>query len=105
MAVFRGSRYELSNRFAADAEGRPYFKGLLPRTLTVPEAILEHPVASKDRQDSLAQNYYQEPRLWHRIVEANLQTIFAEDLLHDLQSAKDLTNESIIIPHREEQSR
>lgn len=105
MAVFRGSRYELVANFTPDPEGRRHCKGLLPRNVSVPEAILEHPVAVKDRLDTLGQNYYREPRLWHRVVEANLNTVFADDLLHNRQTADDLTHEAIVIPHREEQTR
>lgn len=115
MALFKGSRYEATPPFQPDATGRQVFRGLTPRTLGNPEAVLEHVVSHKDRLDSLAQNYYSRPGSWYRIAEANPDFLFPEDILHQLApdeqtSVADLERDSgaerlgaiILIPRRED---
>lgn len=106
MALFKGSRYEAVPLFTPDAEGRTAFRGLKPRPLPIPEPILEHTVALKDRLDGLAQHYYRETRAWHRIAEANPEVLFPEDLLWDPEPAAELGRERqgdvILVPRREE---
>jgi hypothetical protein len=81
MAFLKGSYYERVPLFEPDDTGRKPFAGLRARPLPIPEPVLEHSVALKERLDSVAHHYYAEPRDWRRLAEANPDAIFAEDLL------------------------
>ena len=112
MAVFRGSRYEKVAPFAPADDGSLPFRGLLPRPLALPEGVVEHMVARLDRLDALAQDYFGEPRLWHRLAEANPEALFAEDLIHragtataGVDRAEERVGAILIVPRREEPRR
>ncbi len=93
MAFFKGSRYENLDVFDANSDGSSPFKGIKPRPVTTPAAVLEHTVSARERFDSLGQNYYAAPRLWYRIAEANPDVLFPEDLL--VQDDPDPTSERL----------
>lgn len=82
MARFKGSRYEKTLPFQADGNGRVLFRGIRPREIGDPEAVLEHVVAQKNRLDGLGQHYYARSTDWYRIAEANFTFLFPEDILH-----------------------
>ncbi|MES2442392.1 MAG: hypothetical protein V4574_06145 [Pseudomonadota bacterium] len=109
MAVFRGSRYEGVAAFEPSDDGTRPFAGLLPRPVPVPEGVVEHMVARLDRLDSLAHDYFGEPRRWHRLAEANPEALFPEDLLHEkgaepfgVDRAEERVGAILIVPRREE---
>jgi len=66
----RGSRYEGVPPFRSDRSDR-LFPGLRSRDPGSPEGVLEHTVRAGDRLDLLANHYYNNDRLWWRILEAN----------------------------------
>ncbi|WP_020180059.1 hypothetical protein [Methylopila sp. M107] len=82
MALFKGSRYEKVTPFQPDDTGRPPFRGLRPREIGDPEAVLEHVVSQKERLDGLGQNFYARSAEWYRVAEANFSWLFPEDILH-----------------------
>ena len=111
MAIFRGSRYEGVKPFDPPESGGRGFAGLLPRPCPVPEGVVEHMVARLDRLDSLAQEYFGEPRRWHRLAEANPEALFPEDLLHEkgpatqgIDRAEEKVGSILIVPRREERA-
>jgi hypothetical protein len=83
MALFKGSRYEKVSPFQADDQGRLPFRGIRPREIGNPEAVLEHVVAQKNRLDGLGHHYYARSIDWYRIAEANFTFLFPEDILHE----------------------
>ncbi|MGB3336094.1 MAG: hypothetical protein WBA73_02840 [Devosia sp.] len=87
MALFKGSRYEDVPQFQADPSAKVVFRGLRPRPIGNPEAVLEHTIAQKDRLDALGHNYYLRSNDWYRIAEANPEFLFPEDILHILEPA------------------
>jgi len=89
----RKSRY----RDALPFEPADDFKGVRSRELGAAMGVVEHLVKSGDRLDLLARHYYNDDRLWWRILDAN------QDILHggDLCIA-DRIGETILIPRGRE---
>lgn len=82
----KGSRYEKARPFVASGS-TPAFPGVRARNIAPAPAVLEHTVSAGDRLDRLAQHYYNDPRLWWRIVDANPETFYGGDLLREYQDA------------------
>ena len=80
MANTKGSRYQTST-FNPPEGGRPVFAGIRPRPIGAAIGILEHIVKENERLDLLAQYYYNNPRRWWRIVDANPDVMFGGDLV------------------------
>jgi hypothetical protein len=87
MTLFQGSRYQRIPLFDPDAEGRGRFAGLRQRPTGPAIGVLEHAVETGDRLDRLAFHYFGEPRLWYRLVEANPDVLFPEDLVWSARDA------------------
>ncbi len=106
MAFFKGSDYEVIVTFASNEDGTRPFKGTRARKLRTVEPVLEHTVATRERLDTLAQNYYASPRAWRWVAEANPDVIFAEDLLWDdapvAENGQERLGDTILIPRRQE---
>lgn len=112
MAFLKGSAYETTPDFAPDDSGKLTFRGIRARRLRVPEPVLEHTVALRDRLDSVAQAYYAEGRDWRWIAEANSEALFPEDLLwtEEIRGGEDVSVDTggervgqlIIVPRRKE---
>ncbi|MGX9357433.1 hypothetical protein ACS3SW_20320 [Roseobacteraceae bacterium S113] len=103
MAFFKGSYYENLPEFEAPEEGGTRFKGTRPRPIPTPEPVLEHGVATGDRLDQLAQEYYANPRDWRRLADCNADTLFAEDLIYDAKTgerASERMGEALLVPRR-----
>jgi hypothetical protein len=66
----RGSRYDDVKTFAA-SDGRATFPGLRARDIGPATGVLEHVVSAGDRLDLLALQFYNDDRLWWRILDAN----------------------------------
>ncbi|ATB39030.1 hypothetical protein CYFUS_004469 [Cystobacter fuscus] len=76
----RGSRYDKARAFAPDPVLGEVFRGVRPRAIGPATGVLEHMVRSGDRLDLLARHYYNDPRLWWRIVDANPAFLYGGDL-------------------------
>lgn len=77
----RGSRYEKTLPFRAEAGPAPAFRGIQPRRIGAATGALEHTVREGERLDLLALHYYNDARLWWRIADANAQFVNGADLL------------------------
>jgi nucleoid-associated protein YgaU len=93
----KGSRYEKSRVFVPDASGQVLFKGVRARDLGQATGVVEHVIQNGDRMDLLARNYYNNARLWWRILEANPDICFAGDL-----ELRGLEGEILLIPKAKE---
>jgi nucleoid-associated protein YgaU len=78
---FKGSRYEGSRPFTPAPGGREVFPGIRPREVVTLAGAVEHVIRAGDRLDLLARHYYNDDRLWWRIVDANPEVLFAGDML------------------------
>jgi hypothetical protein len=77
----RRSRYRDARPFV-DAEDRSSgFRGTRPRPIAGASGVIEHQVKAGDRLDLLARHYYNDDRLWWRIVDANPEVLFGGDVL------------------------
>ncbi len=57
------------------------FSGIRARIIPVTDGAVEHVVTDGDRLDLLARHYYNNDRLWWRIVDANPEFVFSGFLL------------------------
>ena len=78
---FKGSRYEGARPFAAAPGGREVFPGIRQREAVTAAGAVEHVIRAGDRLDLLARHYYNDDRLWWRIVDANPEVLFSGDML------------------------
>lgn len=78
--IRQGSRYETARPFTA---GSPPFPGVRARDIGPATPVVEHTVAAGDRLDRLARHYYNDDRLWWRIVDANPEILAGGDLLRE----------------------
>jgi nucleoid-associated protein YgaU len=89
----KGSRYETARPFTPSTAGRETFPGVRPREIATPPGVVEHTVRTGDRLDLLARHYYNDDRLWWRIVDANPEILFGGELL-----AESMEGQVILIP-------
>jgi hypothetical protein len=75
-----GSRYFDTPPFDPPDGGRPPFRGLRPRHIGPALGVIEHVLREGDRLDLLALHYYNDPRRWWRIADANPEVVHAADL-------------------------
>ena len=76
--IGKNSRYKDSLRF----EGEGY-RGLRAREPGKATGVVEHQLREGDRLDLLARHYYNDSRLWWRILDANPELGFGGDLTLD----------------------
>ncbi len=93
----KGSRYENAREFATGADGEKPFHGTRIREIGAASGVIEHMLKAGDRLDLLARHYYNDDRLWWRIVDANPKFVFAGDLI-----SEDLEGTVILIPKARE---
>lgn len=86
-----GSRYEDARAFDPAPPGVPEL--LRPRDVPPTDDVLEHTLAHGHRADTLAIDYYAEPRLWYRILDSNPQIMCGSDL-----EDPDLQGHILVIP-------
>jgi hypothetical protein len=77
------SRYKNAPAFEPLADGSEVFPGIRPREIGAATGVIEHEVRASDRLDQLARHYYNDDRLWWRIVDANPNITFGLDMLGD----------------------
>ena len=108
MAFLKGSRYAGLDRFSPPADSSKGFQGVLPRPVLPATPVLEHTVATKERLDQLAHNYYRNPRDWIRLAEANPEAIFPENLIWEPdplgEDGSERDGHVLLIPRRTEEA-
>jgi hypothetical protein len=78
------SRYAQAQAFEIEKSKKTVpFKGILPRSIPVTQGVIEHTVSEGERLDHLAKHYYNDDRLWWRIVDANPEVIYSGFLLDE----------------------
>lgn len=89
----RHSRYRNARPFTTAPGRTDQFGGVRPRVIGEARGVLEHQVQSGDRLDLLARHYYNNDRLWWRIVDANPEFLYAGDI-----ELEDMVGKTILIP-------
>jgi nucleoid-associated protein YgaU len=89
----RKSRY-MQPAFFEDGSS---FPGVRPRRIGAAIGVVEHVVKSGDRLDLLARHYYNDDRLWWRILDANPDILHGGSLI-----GADREGEIILIPKARE---
>lgn len=77
------SRYQEARSFDPLADGTEVFSGIRARKIKPATGVIEYQVKTGDRLDHLAQQYYNNDRLWWRIVDANPDIVFAGNMLSE----------------------
>jgi len=107
------SRYRKTRFFNAPDGGDVPFRGLRPRSIGPATGLVEHTLREGDRLDHLARHYYNDDRLWWRILDANPQIVFGGELLpvedwrptessESSSNGESLVGQIILIPRGEE---
>lgn len=89
----RNSRYKDSRVFTSPST----FEGVRPRAIGDATGVLEYTVKSGDRLDTLARHFFNDDRLWWRILDANPDLTRGQRFNLD-----DLEGEIIVIPRLQE---
>ncbi len=95
--LLKNSRYRKNLRLFEPQNELGVFRGIRPRQVSTLEGMIEHTVTETDRLDHLAQHYYNDNRLWWRILDANPRLLFADNVL-----GPDYVGEVILIPQAKE---
>jgi hypothetical protein len=74
------SRYLGSRRFEPKEDGSLPFRGVRARVIGSATPVLEHVLQPGERLDALGVNYFNDPYLWHRILDANPDLLCAAQL-------------------------
>ena len=77
------SRYKDAKLFTENDNAERVFDGVRARDIGPAQGVIEHEVRHGDRLDLLALHYYNNDRLWWRIVDANPDIQFSQKLLDD----------------------
>ncbi|GAB3255253.1 hypothetical protein [Chitinimonas naiadis] len=76
----RRSRYFSARRYQVGEDGKPVFKGVRARVIGPATPLLEHGLQPEQRLDALGVHYYNDARLWWRIIDANPDVLCAAQL-------------------------
>jgi len=76
--ITKRSRYAEAEAFVPSVDRPGVFRGLRPRRISKATGVIEHEVKAGDRLDHLAQHYYNNDRLWWRIVDANPEYFYGQ---------------------------
>ena len=79
--ISKNSRYRGSARFTPSDGERAAFLGIRSRAIHPAPGVLEHVIKEGERLDLLALHYYNDPRHWWRIVDANPEVVYGGDLI------------------------
>ncbi|MBL8394637.1 MAG: hypothetical protein JNK99_07805 [Candidatus Accumulibacter sp.] len=74
------SRYLGTRRFEPHEDGSLPFKGVRARVIGPATPVLEHVLQPGERLDALGVHYFNDPYLWHRILDANPDLLCAAQL-------------------------
>ena len=76
----KGSRYDKTHLFESKEDGTDVFDGIRPREIDPATGVVQHTIKAGDRLDLLARHYYNDDRLWWRIVDANPEFLYGGDV-------------------------
>ncbi len=102
--ITKGSRYATAGTFTPDESRFFQFEGIRPREIGPATGVLEHVVKEDERLDLLALYYYNDPRKWWRILDANPEILNGGDLFiaggskEEENPLKSLVGSVILIP-------
>lgn len=88
--LLNNSRYANTRTFD---EGGSDFQGIRPRAIDTTSGVIEHTIETGQRLDLLARHYYNDSRLWWRILDANPDLLCGASQLLD-----EMAGEVILIP-------
>jgi nucleoid-associated protein YgaU len=91
--LVKKSRYRNARTFESLADGTQVFSGIRAREIGAATGVIEHEVQAGQRLDQLARHYYNDDRLWWRIVDANPEFTLGLDILDS-----ELEGRVILIP-------
>ena len=91
--LVKKSRYKDAKAFEPLADGTEVFNGIRAREIGTATGVIEHEVQAGQRLDQLARHYYNDDRLWWRIVDANPEFLLGLDMM-----GSDLEGRVILIP-------
>lgn len=94
--LLKNSRYQKPITFQP-AEDGTQFPGIRPRVIGPANGVVEHVVKRGERLDLLARHYYNDDRLWWRIVDANPEFVLGHRLL-----TEEMVGQVILIPKAKE---
>lgn len=77
--ILKNSRY-FKARAYQDTGALAPFAGVRPREIGPAAGVIEHTIGPGDRFELLAQRYYNDTRMWWRILDANPNVLYAADL-------------------------
>lgn len=84
----KGSRYENAELFKPLPDGTIPFTGIRPRAIGPARGVITHIIKAGDRLDLLARHYYNDDRLWWRIVDANPDFLFAGEMILEAEEGR-----------------
>lgn len=76
----KNSRYLNASAFEETDDGVLPFKGVRPREIGQATGVVEHTLQPGERFDWLGLHYYNDSRLWWRILDANPDVLCAAEL-------------------------
>jgi nucleoid-associated protein YgaU len=88
--LLKNSRYANAREFDSESSD---FLGIRPRHIETAAGVIEHRVEVGQRLDLLARHYYNDSRLWWRILDANPDLLCGASMLLD-----EMAGEVILIP-------
>lgn len=74
------SRYEQARKFSNEDGRIEDFDGVRPREIGPADGVIEHTVIEGERIESIALTYYNDPRKWWRILDANPNVLYGGEL-------------------------
>mgnify|MGYP001259467932 CR=1 FL=1 len=91
------SRYANVRPFAYEAGETAVFRGVRSREIITADGVLEHVVRQGERLDLISLYYYNDTRMWWRILDANPDILYGGEL-----SLAPWVGQVILIPRMEE---
>lgn len=93
----KASRYRNARSYSPREDGSTVFAGIRPREIGPASGVIEHTIRAGDRLELLARHYYNDSRLWWRIVDANPEFLYGGDII-----TREMEGSVILIPKGKE---